>query len=290
MSAQHAIHPENMPAADSSCQATTPEPGSVLVGMIGENPCEGTASPSGEPEPWTSRLEAVIGAERVARLTDSCVMVLGLGGVGSNCLEALARGGVGKFILVDCDAVSTSNINRQAVAWTSTVGKRKVDVARSLVLGINPDASVRVYDLFLNTDNVGDFLRRWAGRVDYIVDAVDTVSAKVEAAVTAHELGIPLVSCMGTARKLYPEQFRFADIYETAVDPLCRVVRHELRKREIPALTVLYSEERPAKLPDAMGQKATENSPLILGSMSYVPPVAGMMLAGYVIRQLVGIQ
>ena len=242
----------------------------------------------------TSRLEALWGEAAFARIQAATVMVVGAGGVGSNCIEALARGGVGTIIVVDGDEVAASNLNRQAVAWVDTVGMRKVEAARLLVTRISPGVRVITRDAFVLPGDVPTLIEdcRTAagGRIDYLVDAIDTVSTKLELAACAQELGIPLVSSMGGAMKLYPELLRFADIYDTAGDALARVIRKGCRKRGIRRLDVLYSPEPPLERPDA-GVAATEGaerSPL--GTTSYLPPIMGQMLAGFVMRRLASIE
>lgn len=255
-----------------------------------------------EPDPTTvvldesrsARLARMVGEEGLERLTSARVMVLGLGGVGSNCTEALARGGVGSFILVDHDYVQASNINRQAIAFTSTVGKPKVEAMSEMILDINPSAEIEAYQYFLNKDSIVEFVSDKLDHVDYIIDAIDTVSAKLTLAAYIDSLGdgarcsAPhLVSCMGAANKLYPECFSFADLYDTVNCPLCRIMRKEGRRRGIRHLEVLYSSEVPVKAQGTDG--ATRQQRSNLGTMSYVPPIMGQMLAGYVIRGILGI-
>lgn len=261
-----------------------------------------------EPDPTTvvldesrqARLARMVGEEGLEKLTHARVMVLGLGGVGSNCVEALARGGVGKFILVDHDSVQASNINRQAIAFTSTVGKPKIEAMAEMILDINPDAEIEAYQYFLNKDTIVEFVADKLESVDYIVDAIDTISAKLtlaayldeytQAGDGAHlaETKAPrLISCMGAANKLYPECFGFADLYDTVNCPLCRIMRKEGRRRGIRHLEVLYSSEVPFKA--SVTEGATRQQRSNLGTMSYVPPIMGQMLAGYVIRGILGI-
>ncbi|WP_308623308.1 ThiF family adenylyltransferase [uncultured Enorma sp.] len=252
----------------------------------------------------TSRLEALWGAAGLARLQAATVMVVGAGGVGSNCIEALARGAIGTIVVVDGDEVAASNINRQAVAWTDTVGMRKVDAVRTLVERINPSTRVTARDAFLLPGDVAELIASCradaGGRIDYIVDAIDTVSTKLELAACAQELDIPIVSSMGGAMKLYPELLRFADIYDTQGDALARVIRKCCRKRGIRRLDVLYSPETPLDPPqsvDAPGNAKTidnesqcaESERPPLGTTSYLPPIMGQMLAGFVMRRIVGI-
>ena len=171
----------------------------------------------------TEKLELIMGREGLARLAASTVMVLGVGGVGSNCVEALARGGVGRLVVVDHDVVQASNINRQAIAFRSTIGRKKVDVARAMVADINPSAQVEALDRFVLAEDVPDFLGAYAGRVDFFIDAIDTISAKLAVAQYADAEGLRLISSMGAANKLRPDCFRFADVYGTVNCPLCRI-------------------------------------------------------------------
>lgn len=209
----------------------------------GSPPAEGALS-----DGVFSRLEMVMGVQGLARLSASKVVVLGLGGVGSNCVEALVRGGVGKLVLVDCDVVQESNINRQAIAFFSTVGRRKTDVMRSMAADINPNAQVTVVDRFLLAEDVPAFMEKYARDADFVIDAIDTVSTKLAVALWAESAGVRLVSSMGAANKLRPECLRMADLYETTNCPLCRVMRKEGRKRGIRSLRVLYSCEQPVKV------------------------------------------
>lgn len=241
------------------------------------------------------RTELLLGASGMERLRNSSVAVFGIGGVGAHLAEALARGGVGRLILVDNDDVSLSNINRQSVALHSTVGMKKTEVMKNRILDICPDTEVLTFDVFVLTDNLEELLAK-AGRIDYIVDAVDTVTAKISLAVYAKEHDIPFIASMGTGNKLYPGMFEIGDISETAVCPLCRVMRKELKKRGIQQMKVLYSREQPLE-PDSKLEKRLieeeldENSSRrsIPGSVSFVPPVAGLLIAGEVVRALAGV-
>ena len=241
------------------------------------------------PETALSRLEVMWGAEGLERIQRSTVMVLGVGGVGSNCIEALARGGVGTLIIVDGDAVAASNINRQAIAFMDTVGRRKVDVMREMIGRINPGTRVLARDAFVRAEDVEALIEgcraEAGGRIDYLVDAIDTISTKLAVADLAERTGIPLVSSMGGAMKLAPERLRIADIYETSGDALSRVMRKECRKRGIGRLDVLYSDEEPVARPDSPAPREGSRPPL--GTASYFPPIMGQMLAGFVIRKLV---
>lgn len=241
---------------------------------------------TGAGDSATSKLELIMGREGLSRLAASTVMVLGVGGVGSNCVEALARGGVGRLIVVDHDVVQASNINRQAIAFRSTIGRKKVDVARGMIADINPDAQVEALDEFILAQNVPAFLDAHAPHVDYVVDAIDTISAKLAIAQYADARGVRLVSSMGAANKLRPDCFRFADVYDTVNCPLCRIMRKEARKRGIGHLRVLYSCEQPVPVPVREGAERRERSNL--GTASFVPPIMGQMIAGEVIRQISG--
>ncbi|NGM18190.1 tRNA threonylcarbamoyladenosine dehydratase [Eggerthellaceae bacterium zg-893] len=236
---------------------------------------------SGTPK---EKLEVLWGTRAVERLARSRVVVMGLGGVGSNCVEALARGGIGSFVLVDHDVVSPTNINRQAIAFCSTVGRKKCEVAKALVADINPQAHVVALDRFLWADDAEAFLDEFCLDADYVVDAIDSVSAKLALAAAAEKRGLRYISSMGGANKLRPECFRIADVYETVNDPLSRIMRKEGRKRGIKALKVLYSCEQPVKTQVTAGSTRRERSDL--GTASFIPPIMGQMIAGEVLREL----
>lgn len=235
----------------------------------------------------TTKLELIMGREGLDRLAGSTVMVLGLGGVGSNCVEALARGGVGRLIVVDHDIVQASNINRQAIAFHSTIGRKKTEVVRAMIADINPSAEVIMHDMFVLESNAAQLLESYVGQLDYVIDAIDTISTKLAIAQIAESAGIPLISSMGAANKLHPECFKIADISKTVNCPLCRVIRKEARKRRIKHLRVLYSCEQPVKVPVREGATRKERSNL--GTASFVPPIMGQMIAGEVIRRLSGV-
>ena len=237
-------------------------------------------------EEANSRLERIMGAEGISRLASSTVMVLGLGGVGSSCVEALARGGVGRLVLVDRDSVTLSNLNRQAIAFHSTMGRRKVEVMREMVLDINPDCEVVCADLFVKRENIEEVFAVYGEGVDYVVDAIDTISAKLALARYAEQRGIPLVSSMGAANRLRPEYLRFADIHKTFNCPMCRIMRKEARQRGIKHLRVLFSCELPLEIGSEEG--ASRNDRTNLGTASYLPPIMGQMIAGDVICHLIG--
>lgn len=229
----------------------------------------------------------MIGHEKVERLRKASVMVFGVGGVGSHCIEALARSGIGKLILIDNDTVSITNINRQSVAYHSTVGCLKTEVMAERIRDIDPGIAVKTYETFVLPDNVDEILDAEPD-VDYIVDAVDTVSAKIAVAERAVQRGISMISSMGTGNKLHAEQFTIADLADTSVCPLCRVMRKELKKRGITHLKVLYSSEKPVDTAGRMTGEDTGKRRAVPGSISFVPPVAGLLIAGEVIRELAG--
>lgn len=229
-----------------------------------------------------SRTEQLLGRERFQKLRRCHVMVLGAGGVGSHCMEALARAGVGRLTLVDSDRVAPSNINRQSIALLSTVGRYKTEVMREKIRDICPDTQVECRETFVLPDNVDTLFEE---RPDYIVDAIDTVSTKIAVAEKAREYKIPLISSMGTGNKLHGELFQIGDLSETSVCPLCRVMRRELKKRGIEHLKVLYSTEKPIP-PQAPEKGEDEGKRLPPGSISFVPPVAGLLIAGEVVRDL----
>ena len=223
------------------------------------------------------RTAMLLGEAAVERLQRCHVAIVGLGGVGSYAAEAVARAGVGELTLVDCDTVSVTNLNRQLCALHSTVGRPKTQVTAARLRDINPDAVLHPLELFYTPETRENLL---SCRYDYIIDAIDTVSAKTDLIVSAIERGIPIISALGTGNKLHPELLRFADIYETSVCPLARAMRRELRKRGVAAHRVLYSTEEPR---GATGRENGRNYP---GSAAWVPGCAGLMLAGDVITFL----
>lgn len=243
-------------------------------------------------ETATDRLRLIVGEERLELLANSCVMVLGLGGVGSSCAEALARGGVGSLVLVDRDVVAPSNLNRQALAFVSTMGQPKAQVMARMIADINPACTTYPVQAFVDKDRLPEQLGTLP-RPNFVVDAIDTISQKLALATWCQEQGIPEVSAMGGANKLDPTRLRFATLDKTSVDPLARIMRKEGRKRGIRKLMVLYSDEQPV---EAEGKRDVidehgfvKEGASILGTMSYMPPVMGQMLAGYVIRALTGL-
>lgn len=226
-----------------------------------------------------SRTEMLIGKDGLEKLKKSKVAIFGVGGVGSFVVEGLARAGVGNFILVDNDKVAESNLNRQIIATTKTIGKLKVEVAKERILEINPEANVEIIPEFFMPESPAIF----DGSVDYIVDAIDTVTAKIELILRANNLNIPIISSMGTGNKLDPTKFEVTDIYKTSVCPLAKVMRKELKTRGIKKLKVIYSKEEPIK-PMMNDEEKTKLTP---GSISFVPSVAGLIIAGEVVKDII---
>lgn len=223
------------------------------------------------------RTSLVIGEENIDRLSQSRVAVFGVGGVGGFVCEALARSGTGKLILIDGDTVAKSNINRQIIALESTVGKHKAEVMKERILDINPNAEVDALNIFLNSETVStiDFTQ-----FDYIVDAVDDIKAKVLLAKLADENRIPIIAAMGAGNKTDPTKFEVSDIFKTSVCPLARIMRHELKKTGIKKLKVVYSKETPKNPPYRIEGEKT------VGSLSFVPSVMGLIIAGEVIKDI----
>lgn len=241
-----------------------------------------------------SRTELLLGENCIQKLHDSRVAVFGVGGVGGYVTEALARSGVGTLDLIDNDKVCLSNINRQIYALHSTLGRYKVDVAKERVLDINPEATVNTYQTFYLPETAGEFDFT---KYDYVVDAIDTVSGKLELVEQANRCQTPIISSMGAGNKLNPAVFEVADIYETSVCPLAKVMRRELKKRNIDHLKVVYSKEKPLvpcqRKGEEAGMETTENTTSSSrrqtpGSVAFVPSVVGLMIAGEVVRDLTG--
>ena len=232
-----------------------------------------------------SRMGLLLGEEALSRLEGARVAVFGLGGVGGYTVEALARAGIGKLDLIDSDTVSLSNRNRQILATRSTLGLPKTEAAKRRVLDINEEAQVTTWELFYNADTA-DMID--LGMYDYIVDAIDTVTAKLLLIQRAHEAGTPIISCMGTGNKLDPTAFQVTDISRTSMCPLARVMRKELGKRGIKHLKVVYSQEEAMTPHGAEEEMAALGKRQIPGSVSFVPGAAGLILAGEVIRDLTG--
>ena len=244
-----------------------------------------------------ARTQLLLGKEGIDRLRASRVAVFGLGGVGGYVCEALVRSGIGAFDLIDDDKVCLTNLNRQIIATRKTIGRQKTDVMKERILEINPDADVRVHQCFFLPENSDRFPFT---EYDYIVDAVDTVTAKIELIMKAEEFHVPIISCMGAGNKLDPTLFRVADIYKTNVCPLAKVMRRELKKRGIRKLKVVYSEEQPVRpkedmsvscrthcvCPPGTQRKCTQRRD-IPGSTAFVPSVAGLIIAGEVVKDLV---
>ena len=223
-----------------------------------------------------SRTELLIGSENMEKLKKASVAVFGVGGVGSHCIEALARCGIGRLILIDNDDVSLTNINRQSIAYHSTIGRMKTDVMRERIKDIDPNIKVETYETFVLPDNAKELLEQ-----------IGTVSAKIVLAELAGERNIPIISSMGTGNKLHAEMFEITDLSKTSVCPLCKVMRKELRNRGITHLKVLYSKEKPISAEGRTTEEEKGMRRTIPGSVSFVPPVAGLLIAGEVIRSLI---
>ncbi len=230
-------------------------------------------------ESWLNRTEYLIGKENLEKLNKSHVVVFGCGGVGSYTIEALARSGIGHLTLVDKDVVDVTNINRQLIADTTTVGKPKVEVAKERLLKINPNMQITTYQIFYDATKANDLFDINNTHYDYIIDAIDCVSSKLSLVEEANKRNIPIISCMGTGNKLDPTRFEVVDISKTSVCPLAKVMRKELSIRGIKHLKVVYSKEEPHRFDDT--NKKTPSS------ISFVPSVAGLILAGEVIKDLI---
>lgn len=229
-----------------------------------------------------SREELMFGKDAVEKLKNSGVAIFGIGGVGGYVAESLARGGVGKIDLIDNDTVSITNLNRQIFALHSTIGKLKTHVARDRIKDINPDCDVQTYEIFYLPENSAQFD---LGKYDYIIDAIDTVSGKIELAVNAQKANVPIISSMGTGNKVDPTQFEVCDIYKTSICPLARVMRRELKQRGIKKLKTVYSKEIPLTPKEISEEISSKRQ--IPASNSFVPPVAGLIIAGEVIKDLI---
>ena len=228
------------------------------------------------------RLELLLGGQAIERLKSSTVAVFGIGGVGGYVVEALARSGVGSFVLVDNDEVSITNLNRQIIALHSTIGKNKIDVMAERIHDINPAASVTVKKCFFLPETADEFD---FGSYDYVADCVDTVAAKVEIISRAREANVPVISSMGAGGKLHPEMFEVADISKTSVCPLAKAVRRELRNRGINNVKVVYSKEEPIKNLVG-GQADPEPGRHVPGSSAFTPSVAGLIMASEIVKDL----
>lgn len=246
-----------------------------------------------------SRTALLLGQSAVRRLNHCKIALFGIGGVGSFTAEALARAGVGHFVLIDNDRVCLSNLNRQLLALHSTLGRQKVDVMRERILDINPEATVETHAIFCLPGMAAELL---TPDLDYVIDAIDTVSAKIDIVETATRMGIPVISCMGAGNKLDPTRFEVADIFDTSVCPLSKVMRRELKKRGVMRLKVVFSQEEPkshhreaAEVVSGIGEinsEVTETGSAprrrrAPGSVSFVPSVAGLIIAGEVVKDLV---
>ena len=222
-----------------------------------------------------SRTELVVGKDGVEKLNNTKIAIFGLGGVGSFALEGLVRAGIGNLVLIDNDCVELTNLNRQILATHKTIGKPKVEIAKQRILDINPNANVEIHQEFFMPETEGIL----DDSIDYIVDCIDTVTAKIELVVRAERLNIPIISCMGTGNKLEPTRFEVADIYKTSICPLAKVMRKELRNRGVKKLKVVYSKEEPIK-----SNKKDRNQ--VPGSISFVSSVAGLIIAGEVVKTI----
>lgn len=228
-------------------------------------------------EDWLQRTELLIGEKNLEQLRYSTVIVFGCGGVGSFVVEGLVRAGIGNLVLFDPDNISITNLNRQIMATVQTIGESKVQILKQRALQINPALNIRVYSEFVTEENIDSYLRTIPA-ITYLVDAVDIVSSKLAIIQYAHDHKIPLISCMGTGNKIDPTRFEITDIQKTSVCPLAKVIRKELRNRKIPHLKVLYSKESPNQI--------SPNSTHTTASISFVPSVAGLMIAGEVVKDI----
>ena len=244
-----------------------------------------------------SRTELLIGKEGIEKLKNSKVAIFGIGGVGSFVVEGLVRAGVENFVLIDDDKICLTNLNRQIIATRKTIGKYKADVAKERILEINPNANVEVYKEFYMPDSKTNIINK---ELSYVVDCVDTVTAKIGIIMQAKKENIPVLSSMGTGNKLDPTKFEITDIYKTNICPLAKVMRKELRKRNIDSLKVIYSEEEPIKPDDTSSSSCKTNcicppgtkrkctiSNQVAGSISFVPSVAGLMIAGEIVKDII---
>lgn len=232
----------------------------------------------------------LLGADGMERLYNKRVAIFGIGGVGGYVCEALVRSGIGSFDLIDNDKISLTNINRQIIATQKTVGKYKTDVMRDRMLDINPDAKISMHNCFFLPENADEFS---FGEYDYVVDAVDTVTAKIELVLCSQRANVPVISSMGTGNKLDAGRLKIADIYDTRVCPLARVMRRELKKRDVKSLKVVYSDEEPVRpdadnLTDGEQGEDCENikAGRVPGSTAFVPAAAGLLIAGEIVKDL----
>lgn len=224
-----------------------------------------------------TRLEWLVGVDKINKLKHSSVALFGVGGVGGGALEALVRAGIGRIVLIDGDAIAPSNLNRQMITTHETIGRRKVEVAKERALSINPDVVIEIYDIMYTEEDYPGFIESL--KVDFVIDAIDMVTAKLDIIEICQAKGVPVISSMGGGNRFYPEKLEFADINKTFNDPLARVMRRELRKRGIRKQLVVFSREVPTK-PEF---RSEGRSP---GTCSFVPPVAGFLLAAHVLRTI----
>ncbi len=231
-----------------------------------------------------SRLELLIGKKSLSKLKEKTVAIFGLGGVGGNVADALARSGITKFILVDNDKVSITNINRQLIANTNSIGKYKVDVMEEHLKSINPNIMIVKKQCFYLPDNNDQFD---FSEYDYVVDAIDTVTAKIDIISKCNQLNVPIISALGCGNRLDPTKLVVSDIFKTEGDPLAKVIRHELRKRNISKLKVVYSKEKPIPHKEEIDEELPKGKKDIPGSSAFVPPVAGIIIASEVIKDLI---
>lgn len=244
-----------------------------------------------------SRTELLIGEDGINKLQNAKVAIFGVGGVGSFVVEGLVRAGVGHFVIVDDDKICLTNLNRQIIATRKTIGKYKVNVAKERILDINPNATVETYQEFYMPNSESNILKE---DLDYVVDCIDTVTAKIELVMNCKKMNIPIISAMGTGNKLDPSKFEITDIYKTSVCPLAKVMRKELRKRNVDSLKVIYSKEEPIKInqesngscktncicPPGTKRKCSIRNQ-VPGSISFVPSVAGLMIAGEIVKEII---
>lgn len=227
------------------------------------------------------RSEMLLGKESIEKLASSHVAVFGLGGVGGYVVEGLVRSGIGYIDIFDNDVVSRSNINRQIIATSKTIGMKKIDVMRERILSINPNCVVNTNDMFVLSNNIKDIDFT---KYDYVIDAIDTITGKIAIIEECNKHLVPIISSMGTGNKLNPNMFEIVDIYQTSVCPLAKVIRRELKKRNIKSLKVLYSKEEPIKCNNNYDE---DSKKIIPGSVSFVPSVAGLIIASEVIKDLI---
>ena len=239
-----------------------------------------------------SRFKLLVGEDAINKLSTKTVAIFGVGGVGGYVVEALARSGIGHFVLIDDDEVNISNINRQIIATHSTIGKAKVEVAKNRILDINPHADVEIHKTFYLPSNRDEFDFR---KYDYVIDAIDTVTAKIDIIIQAKENNIPVISAMGAGNKMDPSMLVVTDIYKTEMDPLCKVMRKELKKRGIKNLKVVYSKEKPIvplleknDINEASSHSSSRRS--IPGSSAFVPPVSGLLIASEVVKDFLALK